>query len=368
MYKKLLVISLILLVVLASQVNFTSLGQAPDKPRIQIYRTLPNYKNGIFINRRPEVINDQHAKIDMMRVIKEYLAQDQGFPDKKLPEAPIAWDKFANPEKINFVWLGHSTIFLNMFGTTILFDPIIQNASPVSFLAKRYQPFMVNLDDFPSIDHVIISHDHYDHLDYEAIKALKDKAKFFHTPHGVDSHLEYWGVDVADINPYNWWDTKKFSADDEETDDDEVTIVCTPSQHFSGRVTPSDNNTLWASWLISKNGKKVYFSGDSGYDIHFRQIGEKYGPIDLAFMETGQYGDQWSTVHLMPDQMPQAFSDLQAEVYVPIHWGMYQLALHSWFDPIEQIYKRSQEKGFPLLTPKLGEVLTPEDTTEIWWR
>lgn len=350
--------TLTLIALILAHLDFRAFGNNPDTAK---FEHLPNFKAGNFVNRRPTVVQDQQANFPLFKFLEILFTSNKiKRPPQKLPEVQPDWAQFKDSKKLQFIWFGHSTVLVNLYGTIVLFDPIIANASPLSLMGNRFQPFLTDLTSLPEIDHIIISHDHYDHLDMKAIDFFKQQPVQFHVPLGVESHLEYWGVNPKNIQSYNWWDSQTLEAG--------LEIHCTPSQHFSGRLTPSDNNTLWASWLLIKNQKKVYFSGDTGYDTHFKAIGDRFAPIDLAFMENGQYHKIWSEVHLLPEQMPLAFKELKAKTYVPIHWGMFELALHGWNEPVESIYQQSLIKKFDLLTPMLGETLQLGQPTKPWWR
>jgi len=223
-----------------------------------------------------------------------------------------------------------------------------------------FQKPALELHELPNIDYILISHDHYDHLDSSTIKYFINKDVKFVTPLGVGSHLIGWGVDKDKIVEKDWWETANF---------DNISFTATPAQHFSGRDGIHDNETLWASWVLKSENHNLYFSGDSGYDTHFKEIGEKLGPFDIAFLESGQYNKRWPNVHMFPNEAVQAFKDLKAKNFFPVHWGMFQLALHDWKDPIEKIFKLTNEKNISLIAPKLGEIviLGKYSKVEKWW-
>ncbi|HMV43841.1 MAG TPA: MBL fold metallo-hydrolase, partial [Leptospiraceae bacterium] len=213
----------------------------------------------------------------------------------------------------------------------------------------------------PNIDYIIISHDHYDHLDMETIEFFKSKSVKFITPLGVTSHLKEWGITEDRLTELDWWSS---------INRDDLEIILTPAQHFSGRKGNNQNKTLWGSWIVRNKKQSLYFSGDSGYDTHFKAIGDKYGPFDITFIENGQYNERWRAVHVLPEETAQAFLDLKGKHLVPVHWGMFDLSLHNWYDPIERIEKASKEKNIKLLTPKFGQIVKLEEDTifETWWK
>ena len=261
-----------------------------------------------------------------------------------------------------FIWFGHSSFLLNMEGKIILVDPVLSDsAAPVSFLVQRFQAPVLKLEELPEIDYIIISHDHYDHLDMETVKFFADKKAEFITPLGVGEHIKSWGIEKSRVSEMDWW---------QETQRDQIKIIATPAQHFSGRGLVKQNHTLWASWVIQSSKHNVYFSGDTGYDIHFKDIGEKYGPFDIAFIENGQYNPQWEEVHMLPEQAAQAYFDLKAKKFFPIHWGMFELSLHSWYEPIVKISELGEKRDIDIVAPRIGEMISVNDELETanWWQ
>ena len=293
-----------------------------------------------------------------------FFNSNQTRPEDLMPESkiPLPYDFHESSNTIKFVWLGHSTILVSMGGKVILFDPIFSNAaSPLSLVVKRFQPPVIDLASLPKIDIVVVSHDHYDHLDMETIKQLRDDDISFVVPLGLGAHLEHWGVSAEKITELDWW---------EETQIDGLTLICTPSQHFSGRRGPyREKRSLWASWLIKSPDQSVYFSGDSGYADHYRQIGERYGSVDLVFMDSGQYNTRWRYVHNMPEEAVQAVLDINGQLLVPIHWGMFTLSMHDWFEPPVRVLAEAARLDVKVLTPLLGQLVDISEVPEIdrWW-
>ncbi len=242
---------------------------------------------------------------------------------------------------IQITWFGHSSIMLDVNGKRILFDPMLSKyASPFPGFVKRFKnSILFNESDYErlgKIDAIIISHDHYDHLDYTTISSLMDNTDKFYVPLGVGSHLRKWEVEDSKITEADWWEEFNF---------DNINLVCTPAQHFSGRRAGKRNNTLWTSWLIQVNGKNIYFSGDTGYFDGFKQIKEQYGSIDFAMLECGQYNELWEEIHMLPEQTFQAAIDLEAKQIMPIHNMAFSLALHSYYEP-KKIAKSTAEKQY----------------------
>lgn len=267
-------------------------------------------------------------------------------------------------DETTLIWFGHSSYFIKMNGKTILIDPVFsERASPFQFIGKKAYPIQTpyTLVDFPeTIDLVIITHDHYDHLDSNTIQKLHTRVGRFYTSLGVGSHLEYWGVAPEKITEFDWWDTKTFKPGFE--------VVATPARHFSGRGLKR-NQTIWSSFVLKTDSASIYVGGDSGYDSAFTAIGEKYGPFDLALLECGQYNTMWPNIHMMPEEVAQAAIDLKAKVFMPVHWSKFTLALHRWKDPIERTTKAAEALGATVTTPMIGEpvVLGNELPKKRWW-
>jgi L-ascorbate metabolism protein UlaG (beta-lactamase superfamily) len=247
-------------------------------------------------------------------------------------------------------------------GTRILVDPVWgERASPISFFGpKRFYEPPIPLDELPPVDAVVLSHDHYDHLNEETIKALRDRVPLFIAPLGVGAHLEYWGVDADKIAETDWWESVQVGS---------LKLVCTPARHFSGRFFTTRNQTLWSGWAILGSERKAYYSGDSGYSHMFREIGRRLGPFDITLMETGAYNQDWPDVHFGPEQAIQAHLDVGGEVFMPVHWGMFDLSFHNWTEPVERILVEAEELGIKAVTPRPGASveLPPPEEVDHWW-
>lgn len=292
-----------------------------------------------------------------------FFSDNQRTPPQALPELRPKPERLANKSaSLRFAWLGHSTILLEIEGKRILFDPIFSKyASPVPFAIKRFQPPAIALDQIDAIDLVVISHNHYDHLDKKTIKQLAKRAVPFVVPLGVGKQLNRWGIDNERVTEFDWWESETIAG---------LNITATPAQHFSGRWLIDNNKTLWASWSVAGEAHRVFFSGDSGYGPHFKAIGDKLGPFTLTLLENGAYDDGWPFIHQTPEQAVQAHIDLRGEFMLPIHWGMFDLGLHSWFEPIERVSAAAQQQAIKLITPKLGELVSPvvKIPQDPWWK
>jgi L-ascorbate metabolism protein UlaG (beta-lactamase superfamily) len=257
--------------------------------------------------------------------------------------------------------LGHSTVLMKLHDTFWITDPMFSDrASPVQFAGpERFHAPPISIDELPPIKAVIISHDHYDHLDHDSIMSLAGKTEYFLTPLGVGDILVDWGVPAAKVRQLDWW---------QGIDIGDVRFVATPAQHFSGRGL-FNNQTQWASWVILAPDQRVFFSSDSGYFDDFRQIGEKYGPFDLTLLETGAYNANWPKVHMHPEESIQAHLDLKGKRLLPIHNGTFDLSMHSWREPFDRIVALGNVQGVPVITPLMGEPVSMHDTTggRRWW-
>ncbi len=328
------------------------------------YEESENYREGIFHNRIP--INMSMGARNMDSLSYEFFFNENERAPKEVPpiEKLSAESFFGDNEKLSFVWFGHSTLLIKMDEKTILIDPMFSDVpSPHPMLGNsRYQKELpMDVNKLPKVDYVFISHDHYDHLDYQSIQLLKKKVNQFYVPLGIGRHLKDWGIAEENIIEFDWWD--EYVVDDFE-------FVFTPARHFSGRGITNRFSTLWGSWVIRSPNNSIYFSGDSGFGDHFKEIGDKYGPFDLAFLECGQYNEMWADVHMMPHETAQAAIDLKAKSMMPIHWGSFTLSLHSWTDPIERIMEETNKFNMPLVAPNIGEIVSVGNGTPSlhrWW-
>ncbi|MDO6803780.1 MBL fold metallo-hydrolase [Wenyingzhuangia sp. 1_MG-2023] len=356
----------VLILVYILFVNFTpSLGGDVSEEQQKIYQASHQYKDGKFNNTNPvpkKLSFSENIKL-MYTFFTTKVPKDRPMEDlkvKKLSADEVAHYKGA----ARLVWFGHSAFLLQMDGQNILIDPMFGKvAAPHPLLGgNRFNTeFPLTIEELPEIDAIIFSHDHYDHLDYESVMKLKDKTNQFFVPLGVGTHLTAWGIAKDKITEMDWW---------QETTFKDITLVCTPAQHFSGRKLNNGQSTLWSSWVIQSKDENLFFSGDSGYATHFTEIGNKYGPFDLALMECGQYNKMWSDIHMMPEETAQAGIDVQAKRIMPIHWGGFKLALHSWTDPVERLQSKAEGLNLQVITPEIGEPFFVKDSItnyKHWW-
>jgi L-ascorbate metabolism protein UlaG (beta-lactamase superfamily) len=344
---------------------FPVIGRAPAGARRERVRRSPNYKGDRFENPVPtEVIIKGSSFFKMLR---EYRHR----PATTVPSGPIPsvmTDLRALPDEgVWIVWFGHSSYLLKVEGLTILVDPVFSaNASPVSLFAKAFPGTEVyGVGEMPAIDVLLLTHDHYDHLDYKTVKVLAPKVGRVCTSLGVGAHLESWGVVAEKIVELDWW---------ESWERDGLTFMAAPARHFSGRGFKR-GGTLWSSFVLKGRGHSLYLGGDSGYAQHFREIGERCGPFELAILECGQYGKNWPYIHMMPEQTVQAALELRAAALLPVHWGKFTLALHPWNEPVRRLMAAFTEaqaaeggKGLRLATPLIGEpVKVGGPYPDEWW-
>lgn len=295
-------------------------GAKPSGKRLVRIQQSPHYRNGVFQNLNITPV--QSENFSFTRTLWKFFNPPPGaVPAGLLP----SWHtdlKSLEGEAPQLVWFGHSSYYIKINGKNILVDPVFSgHAAPVSFFTASFKGSNTySANDFPELDMVLITHDHYDHLDYKTIRALKAKTKLFCTSLGVGAHLERWGIAPNNIVELDWWESNAVGEG--------ITMTAAPARHFSGRDF-ARNKTLWSSFILKTTNHTIYLGGDSGYDTHFKIIGEKFGPFDLALLECGQYNEDWPYIHMMPEQTVQASIDLKAAVLMPIHWGKFKLSLHA---------------------------------------
>ncbi|MGV8850217.1 MAG: MBL fold metallo-hydrolase [Propionibacteriaceae bacterium] len=280
-------------------------------------------------------------------------------PCERLPELRPDWDTL-RAGGFRFVWFGHSTLALRVDDLTILVDPVLSTAaSPVPWLVRRFQPAAATFESLPDIDVVVISHDHYDHLDRALLRhlATRSTARFV-VPQGIGKLVVRWGVPSDRVTELGWDEFVQVST---------VTFTATESHHSSGRWLHDQDTTLWASWCLRGQDVSVFYTGDSGYGDHWRQIGQKHGPFDIVFAENGQYDEGWPGAHMFPPQTVAAVQDVRGALFVPVHWGMFDLSLHHWSEPVRMSSVEADKAGVPMLTPRIGQVAGLDTPTTRWW-
>jgi len=336
-------------------------GKTPSGLRQARIEKSPNFKDGQFQNL--SFTPDLAEGVSYFTVLKEFIfnKSKEVKPGSRLPS--VKTDLLhLNPEEDILVWFGHSSYFMQVDGKTMLVDPVFSGAaSPVSFTTRSfpgsdiYEP-----EDFPEIDFLFISHDHWDHLDFDTVMKLKGRVKKIITGLGTGQHFETWGFDLSMVEERDWNDGINLG--------DGFSVNITPGRHFSGRGL-SRNRAMWVSFVLQTPSKKLFLGGDSGYDTHFKTIGDKFGPFDLVMLECGQFNKNWKYIHMMPEEVAQAAEDLKAKKLMPVHWAKFQLAQHAWDEPIRRVSAASRLKNIPLVTPMIGEMvdLNQDKVFPAWW-
>ncbi len=338
--------------------NCTALGGRATGARVVRMRKSPEWQGSHFDNPQP-IVNDTWAAI-----VSLFRPEPNVDPSSPPSTVRIEPGRFAAPPPsgLRVTWLGHSTILLEIDGHRFLTDPMwSERVGPVSFAGpKRWFPPPLALRDLPPLDAVVLSHDHYDHLDYATIVALKEK-NLFVAPLGVGAHLERWGVPAAQIVELDWWDSRAFG---------DLVLWATPARHASGRTLVLDDGAkLWAGYAFLGAQHRVFYSGDTGLSPALKTIGERLGPFDLTMIEVGQYDRAWPDWHLGPEQAVEAHARVRGKVMLPVHWGLFALASHGWTEPIERAVEAAHKAGAVLITPRPGQSVQPteESPQERWW-
>lgn len=339
-------------------------GKSPGGKHLELIQKSPNYKNGQFQNKNfTPSLSEGYS---MMGELYNFLFKKypRTTPIDKIPSVKTDLKNLPLNENV-LVWFGHSSYFIQLNGKRFLVDPVFSgNASPLPNSTKSFEGTDIyTTDDMPEIDYLLISHDHYDHLDYPTIIQLKPKIKNVVCGLGVGAHFEHWKFDPAKIIEKDW--------NEDVTIAEDFTLHTAPARHFSGRGL-SGNKTLWMSYILQTPGLKLYLGGDSGYDTHYAEIGEKFGGFDLAILDNGQYNLAWHEIHLLPEEGLKAAKDLKTKRLLPVHSSKFKIATHPWDEPLKLITELN-EKGdmLPILTPKIGEIVKLNDSTqtfEKWWQ
>ncbi len=360
-----MIVTLIIIAVLTGTVmlfiRLPKFGKTPKGQRLERIKQSPYFKNGKFenLNHTPDLTEGA----SMAKVMKEFffVKNPNVKPNIKLPSQKIDLHNLDKSKNV-LVWFGHSSYFMQIDGKRFLVDPVFSGAaSPISFTTKSFDGSDVyNANDIPEIDYLFLTHDHWDHLDYDTLLKLKPKIKKIITSLGVGEHLERWKFNKNIIIETQW--------DDETLLEQGFKVVTKTARHFSGRGLKRAQ-ALWSSFVLITPSQKIFIGGDSGYDSHFEKIGKEFGPFNLAILECGQYNEYWKYIHTMPEETVQAALDLKAKKLLPVHWAKFSLAMHNWDDSIKRVVKSATEKNVPILTPMIGEALYWNDDKSYkkWW-
>jgi L-ascorbate metabolism protein UlaG (beta-lactamase superfamily) len=324
-------------------------GQNPSGADLERIKKSVHYRDGKFNNEH--FTPDLKEGVNYWDILKAYTKK----VENKEPSEPIEsvkTDLKSLSDEPQIVWFGHSSYLIHINGKNILVDPVFSgHASPFSFAVKSFEGADIyKVEDMPPIDVLVITHDHYDHLDYKTVKALQPKVNHVVTSLGVGSHLKRWGYAESKITELDWHENS--------TIDSVLSFTAQPARHFSGRGLKR-NQTFWSSFVLKTPTHNLFLGGDSGYDTHFKTIGEKYGPFDLAILECGQYNEFWKYIHTMPEETALAATELRAKALLPVHWSKFKLALHPWHEPIERVTKEAKRLNMPVIKAVIGSPLTP---------
>ncbi|HVX51374.1 MAG TPA: MBL fold metallo-hydrolase [Chitinophagaceae bacterium] len=340
---------------------FRQFGKAPSGDEYVKIKKSVNYKNNSFQNLSSTEM--MTGNMSYMQLMWHFINRPSYcVPARPLPSVKTNLHNIQSSNAV-IVWFGHSSYFIRVNHKNILVDPVFSgHASPFSFTAKSFPGANVyTVADMPPIDLLILTHDHYDHLDYDTVLRLKGKVKQICTSLGVGSHLRYWGFDKERIIEFDWWQERKLF--------DDMRLTAAPARHFSGRSF-TRNKSLWSSFILQTPGCNIYLGGDSGYDTHFAEIGKRFGPFEIAVLECGQYNENWKYIHMMPEQTVQAAIDLQSKMLMPVHWGKFCLSLHPWYQPAQRVQGAAKERGQAITTPYIGEpvILNENYPATQWWQ
>lgn len=338
-------------------------GGRITKSHLKQYQESPNWQNGRFQNLEVTELTPGVLKIPGI-IYKQIAYTRDRIPKQALPVLPFdEADFLTQASRSKFIWYGHSAVLMRMNNQNIMIDPMLgPDTSPIAPVAtKRFSENTLSLiDDFPEIDLLLLTHDHYDHLDYPSIQKLKHKTKKYFVALGVKRHLVSWGVAPESITEFDWWNCVPFQG---------IEITFTPTRHFSGRGLTDRQKSFWGGWAFKTATENIWFSGDGGYGDHFKEVGKRLGPFDFAFMESGQYNDDWHPIHLFPHESVQAAIDARAKKIMPVHWAGFPLSYqHTWAEPAEEFVKAAIENNVDFVLPALGEQFDRHsEKKREWW-
>jgi len=332
-------------------------GETPSAEEETAYARLDYYRDGHFQSPR-ELVFDFDKVSGGGRSVLRFFSKSRNAPDKPLPKIILNRSSFPDPPSdYALYWLGHSAAILELDGKRLLFDPVFGNAAPLPFMVPRYDEAPIKREDLPVVDYIVITHNHYDHLEKKTVRFVQ-KGRFI-VPLGVGVALRGWGIDADRITELGWGESFK---------EDGLTITALEGIHFSGRNFLDRDKTLWASYVVKSDRKSIFWSGDTGYGGHFSRFKKEYGPFDLAAIEIDGWNAGWARSHMFPGEAVQAALDLGAEQILPVHWGVFDLAMHPWHESIDAFLEEAEGKMFKTLTPEMGERIVPGETSHRrWW-
>jgi L-ascorbate metabolism protein UlaG (beta-lactamase superfamily) len=337
-------------------------GKRPDRKYLQSKAVSAYYDGKKFRNETDKPVILPNSVWKILRL--QFKKNPGRVPVHHLPSVFPAFTEKNNEEDLEIIWLGHSTVCIRLGNTIIFTDPVIgKRASPLAFAGPKAFPVSTpfSAGSLPLPDMIVISHDHFDHLDYNTIRFYAKRVKTFFVPLGVSSHLVKWGVPIDRITEFDWGESY--------TTDSGIQLIASPARHFSGRRR-QENSTLWCSWILKNPYHSIFFSGDSGYGPHFKNIGEKHGPFEITFIECGGYSQFWPDIHMLPEQSARAHVDLCGKILIPIHWCKFNLAFHPWKEPVDRLIRAADKMNIDLMTPLIGKAYKFHTiyTRETWWK
>ena len=358
----LVTIIIALLVLLRSTEWLRSLGGRLDEQRLARVKRSPNFAGTKFRNEEPSRLLNDTSNVELLR--RQFFGNEQRTPLAPVPvERRSAGDYTKRPAAgLRATWIGWSTVLLEIDGALVVTDPIWSDRCSPSTLVgpKRFHPAPIALHELPHVDAVVISHDHYDHLDMPTVELLASRGTHFFVPLGIGAHLERWQIPAAQIHELDWNESASLRG---------IRFTATPARHYSGRNPRYGNETLWSSWVIAGATHRVFFSGDTGYTAAFRRIGAAHGPFDLALIKIGASDVSWQTIHMSPEEAVQTAADVRARLMLPVHWATFNLAYHSWSDPADRAVAAAQRSGVAIALPKIGQFVVPSNPPPLarWW-
>jgi L-ascorbate metabolism protein UlaG (beta-lactamase superfamily) len=342
-----------------------SFGGRVSGARLARARASGHHEGSKFVNLVPTEL--------MSGGVWDMMKRQFGGDELRVPTQPLAVerrrrDDYARPPRsgLRATWIGHASTLIEIDGRRVLTDPIwSERCSPVSFVGpQRFHPPPLPLDELPPIDAVVISHDHFDHLDMATVTALVARGTRLVVPLGIGAHLEAWHIPPAGFVELDWWESAEVAG---------LTFTATPSRHYSGRFPGRGDTTLWSSWSIAGPQHRAFFSGDTGYGPMFAEIGARLGPFDLTIVKIGAYGENWPDIHVTPEEAVRVHADVRGRVLLPVHWGTFNLAYHRWNEPADRIWRAAKAAHVPFVVPRPGEWFEPQDVRDggqvtTWWR
>lgn len=352
-----LLILIIFLVTIAGVFIWKEFGKNPSKEDLLSYEKLSYFKNGEFQSPQKLVYDFNNVRNGSVGFAR-FLTKSIFAPEGNLPKVRL--DKNSFSEKQNdfaVYWLGHSAAIMELDGKRIIFDPVLGNAAPIPFAVPRYGEAPIKRNELPKVDYIVITHNHYDHLEKKTVQSIK--TGHFVVPLGVGATLKGWGIDNNRITELSW---------DDAFEKDNFKIIATEGVHYTNRSPFNRNKTLWNSYVIQSPSKKIFWGGDTGYSEHFARIGNKYGPFDFATLEIDGWNTGWVNTHMFPHEVIQATKNLNVKNLLPIHWAVFDLALHPWHESIDMVLDEAEGKDINILTPKMGEKINLDSKTSYWWR